>query len=551
MRTTQPFLCRTRQLRLPFFLIALALAGVAFMASADRSSAAERPNIIFIMTDDHASHALSCYGSKVNRTPNMDRLAAGGMRFANAFVTNSICSPSRATLLTGQYSHLNGVPVFNRFDGSRQTVARLLRASGYHTGMIGKWHLGSDPTGFDQWITLPGQGVYNNPRFITPHGTLNIEGYVSDVITDLGVRFIETRPADQPFFLMLHHKAPHRSWEPDEKNKALFKDRVIPEPETLNDDWATRPAALPENRQTVANDLTRFDLKLTPPADLTTPADRQKWLNVKPDRVDLPQSDGSVKTLAGGDLAKWKYQRYMQDYLACVQGVDDNIGRLLDYLDTSGLAKNTVVFYTSDNGFFLGDHGLYDKRFMYEASLRIPLLVRAPGLAAAGAVSDRMVLNVDFAPTFLDLAGLPVPADMQGHSLKPLLTGAPPDNWRASFYYRYYHDPGDHNTRAHLGLRTATEKLIHYWKKDTWEYYDLSTDPNELQNRITDPAAQPRIAGLKAELTRQQKELKDDNQFADSLPGEGVGGIAPNTPALGRKTVADAITAATAGGAAK
>ncbi len=522
--------------------MALLLSGGSLLIHAPAVMAAERPNIIFIMTDDHAAHALSCYGSKVNQTPNMDRLAEGGMKFANAFVTNSICSPSRATLLTGQYSHLNGVPVFNRFDGSRQNVAKLLRASGYHTGMIGKWHLGSEPTGFDQWITLPGQGVYNNPRFITPHGTLNVEGYVSDVITDLGIRLIESRPADKPFFLMLHHKAPHRSWEPDGKNKALFKDRVIPEPETLHDDYATRPAALPENRQTVAQDLTRTDLKLPPPDTLKTPAERQKWLGEKPDRVDVPQADGSVKTLTGEALAKWKYQRYMQDYLACVQGVDDNIGRLLDYLDTSGLAKNTIVFYTSDNGFFLGDHGMYDKRFMYEASLRIPLLVRAPGLATAGAVSDRMVLNVDFAPTFLDLAGLPVPAGMQGQSLKPLLAGSPADTWRSSFYYRYYHDPGDHNTRAHLGLRTATEKLIHYWKKDAWEYYDLATDPNELRNRIGDPAAQPRIAALKSELARQQKELHDDNQFADSIPGEGVGGIPPNTPALGRKTIAEAIT---------
>ncbi|RYD35792.1 MAG: DUF4976 domain-containing protein [Verrucomicrobiaceae bacterium] len=503
--------------------------------------AAERPNIIFIMTDDHASHALSCYGSKVNQTPNMDRIASGGVRFANAFVTNSICSPSRATLLTGKYSHLNGVPVFNRFDGSQQTVAKLLQAAGYHTGMVGKWHLGSDPTGFDRWITLPGQGAYRDPRFITSHGTLNIAGYVSDVITDLGIRLIETRPADKPFFLMLHHKAPHRSWEPDDKNRALFRDRVIPEPETFADDYATRSAALPENRQTVAHDLTRFDLKLTPPAELATPQERQQWLNEKPVRVDLPQSDGTVRTLTGDALTHWKYQRYMQDYLACVQGVDDNIGRLLDRLDQTGLAKNTVIFYTSDNGFFLGDHGLYDKRFMYEASLRVPLLVRAPGLTAAGSVSERMVLNTDFAPTFLDLAGLPVPADMQGRSLKPLLAGTPPDNWRSSFYYRYYHDPGDHNTRAHLGLRTETEKLIHYWKKDVWEYFDLATDPNELRNRIDDPAAQPRIAALREEIVRQRKELHDDNQFADSIPFEGVGAIAPNTPALGRKTVAEAI----------
>lgn len=513
---------------------------IVLAAGLRSAPAADRPNIVFIMTDDHAQHALSCYGSKVNQTPNMDRIASGGMRFSNAFVTNSICTPSRATLLTGKYSHLNGVPVFNRFDGSQQTVAKLLQASGYFTGMVGKWHLESDPTGFDQWIVLPGQGIYSNPRFLTPEGSLNIQGYVTDVITDLGIAMLEKRPADKPFLLMLHHKAPHRNWEPDDKNRALFKDRVIPEPETLFDDYATRPAALPENRQTVGQDLTRNDLKLAPPEDVKGP-ERQNWLGVRPQSVDVPQADGSVKTLTGEPLVRWKYQRYMQDYLACVQGVDDNIGRLLDYLEKAGLAENTVVFYTSDNGFFLGDHGMYDKRFMYEHSLSIPLLVRAPGLTKPGSVNGRMALNVDFAPTFLDLAGLTIPPDMQGHSLKPLLSGKDPQNWRSSFYYRYYHDPGDHNTRAHLGLRTGTDKLIQYWKKNVWEYYDLTTDPNELRNRIDDPSVQSRITELKVELDRQQKELHDEGQFANDQPGGEAGG--GPTPALGRKTIAAAIQA--------
>jgi len=353
-------------MRIPSFLILLSMLVVA--------RGAERPNILFIMSDDHAAHALSCYGSKVNQTPNMDRLAKEGMRFANAFVTNSICTPSRATILTGKYSHLNGTPVFNRFDGAQQNVAKLLQAAGYHTGIVGKWHLGSDPTGFDRWIVLPGQGVYFDPAFLTSEGKFTVKGYVTDVTTDLGVQWLETRPKEKPFFLMLHHKAPHRAWEPDPKNRALFAQRTIPEPATLFDDYATRPAALPANQQIVARDLTRRDLKLDPPTDLMTP-ERNKWLNTKPDTVDITGPDGETKTLDGEALVHWKYQRYMQDYLACVQGVDDNIGRILDYLDKTGLAKNTIVIYTADNGFFLGDLGLFDKRFMYEPSLRVPLRV--------------------------------------------------------------------------------------------------------------------------------------------------------------------------------
>ena len=521
-------------------LLLACLAGLS-----QRSPAAGRPNIIFIMSDDHASHALSCYGSKVNQTPGLDRLATGGTRFTNAFVTNSICTPSRATLLTGKYSHLNGTPVFNRFDGSQLHVARQLQSGGYHTAVVGKWHLGSDPTGFDQWIVLPGQGDYSDPAFLTPAGRVHLKGHASSVITDLGIRLIEERPADRPFFLLLHHKAPHRDWQPDEKNRALFKDRVIPMPTTFSDDYHTRPAALPRNRQTVAHHLNRRDLKLPPPAGLT-PAARQQWLNTPPDSVDLPQADGTLKTLTGEALTQWKYQRYMQDYLACVQGVDDNVGRLLDYLDTSGLAKNTIVLYTSDNGFFLGDSGLYDKRYMYEPSLRIPLLIRAPGLAAPGSVSHRMVLNTDFAPTFLDLAGLPVPPDMQGRSLKPLLTGSPAPDWRRSMYYRYYHDPGDHNTPAHLGVRTETEKLLHFWKLDAWEYYDLTTDPNEQQNRIDDAAAAPRIAALKLELKRLQTELGDEGQFSKELPVDKPDKTRPPLTDIGFKSVSEAIIAAMA-----
>ena len=517
------------------------IASTGFSVLAAAAEPSSRPNILFIFSDDHAQHAISAYGSKVNQTPNIDRLAQGGTRFTQACVTNSICTPSRAVVLTGKYSHANGTPVFNVFDGAQPTVAKMLQAAGYHTGVVGKWHLGSDPTGFDRWIVLPGQGVYQNPAFITPHGRVTVEGHVTQITTDLGIEFLETRPKDRPFFLMLHHKAPHRAWEPDAKNQALFKDKVIPEPATLWDDYATRPAALPENRQTVANDLTRRDLKLPIPADLPPGPQRQAWLAGKPMELEVTQPDGTKRTLIGRELVQWKYQRYMQDYLACVQGVDDSVGEMLDYLDRTGLAQNTIVIYSSDNGWYLGDLGLYDKRFMYEPGLHIPLVVRGPGVKA-GAINDLFALNADFAPTFLELADAKIPADMHGRSLVPLLHGDHPADWRTSVYYRYYHDPGDHNTRAHYGVRTATHKLIHYWKKDAWELFDLVRDPTEQRNLAGDPAQAGKLAELKAEIVRLQTQLGDTGQFADAVPTDGVD--APkNVPLLGIKSVKDAVAA--------
>ncbi len=520
------------------------LFAAAVLSLASSSMAAERPNILFIFSDDHAQHAISAYGSKVNVTPNIDRIAAGGARFLNSFVTNSICTPSRATLITGQYSHLNGVPVFNRFDGSRDNVAKHLQAGGYHTGMIGKWHLGSDPTGFDRWIVLPGQGQYWDPVFLVPGHKLNITGHCTDITGDLGIEFIETRPKDKPFFLMLHQKAPHRNWEPDERNKALFKNKVIPEPDTLWDDYSTRPAALPENEQTVAKDLTRRDLKLTPPDGLEGPA-KAKWLNEKPMELTV---DG--KLLTGKDLVKWKYQRYMQDYLACVQGVDDNVGKVLDYLDKTGLAQNTIVFYCADNGWYLGDLGLYDKRFMYEPGLRVPLIARGPGIKQ-GITPDQFVSNIDLAPTFLDLAGLPVPDSMQGRSIVPLLRGESPADWRKTFYYRYYHSPGHHNTAAHYGVRSATHKLIYYWDKKAYELFDLVKDPTEQHNLLFSqsdsetPEIQKVFSELKAEITRLQKEYKDDGQYADpkTWPEGSADGPFDAYQSTGTKSVAEAIAA--------
>jgi len=486
-------------------------------------AAADRPNIIFIMSDDHAAHAISAYGSKVNQTPNIDRLAREGMVMRNVFVTNSICTPSRAAILTGQYSHLNGVPVFNRFDSSRMTVAKLLQSAGYHTGMIGKWHLGSDPAGFDRWEILPGQGAYMNPLLYTATGEKTYTGrYVTDVITDLAIEFIKNRPRNQPFFLMVHNKAPHRPWEPDEVHRAQFADKWIPEPETFWDSYATRTDALHENLQRVAGDMTRRDLKLVPPADLKG-LELTSWLSTKPDTVTITRG-GKEVTLTGEALARWKYQTYMRDYLATIQSVDDNVGRLLGFLDTAGLAKNTMVIYTSDQGFFLGDHGLFDKRFMYEESLRMPFLVRWPAAIKAGSRSDAMALNVDFAPTFLEAAGVKVPAELQGRSLLPVLRGKTPADWRSSMYYRYYHDPGDHNTRAHYGVRTSTHKLIYYWKKDQWELFDLVRDPNELHNLYGQPGQEKLTETLKAELQRLKQAVKDDDQFANEQPPNGVDG---------------------------
>jgi len=510
-------------------------------------AASSRPNILFIFSDDHAQHAISAYGSKVNQTPHLDRLARDGARFTNSFVTNSICTPSRATLITGQYSHLNGVPVFNRFDGSRDNVAKHLQKGGYHTGMIGKWHLGSDPTGFDRWIVLPGQGAYWNPQFLLPgKKKLNIEGHCTDITTDLGIEWLKTRPADKPFFLMLHQKAPHRAWEPATRHIEMFKDKVIPEPETLWDDYATRPTALPINEQTVARDLTRRDLKLTPPADLKGP-ELQKWMQTKPMELEV---DG--KLLTGKELVKWKYQKYMRDYLACVQGVDDGVGMVLDYLDAAGLAENTIVIYSADNGWYLGDLGLYDKRFMYEHGLHVPLIARGPGIQK-GSVPTQFVANIDLAPTFLDLAGLPVPEFMQGRSIAPLLRGESPKDWRTSFYYRYYHDPGHHNTMAHLGVRTTTHKLIHYWKQDAYELFDLTADPNEQRNLLhlpsdaSNPAIAAKFTELKNELARLKQHYKDtDDLYADptTWPAGSADGPWDAYQASGTKTVSEAVQAA-------
>jgi len=506
---------QNRPLPLILCWLCLNLTGSPGLAA---SQSARPPNILFIMADDHAAHAISAYGSKVNKTPNIDRLAKDGMRFENCFVVNSIRTPSRAAILTGKYSHINGVTVFNRFDGSQPTVAKMLQKAGYHTGMIGKWHLTSDPTGFDYWNILPGQGVYHNPRFIKMGVTNALQGYATDLITDFALEFLKNRPKDKPFFLMCHHKAPHRPWEPDEKHAHMFDDVDIPEPATFNDDYKTRSAAASEATMRIDRNLNRTDLKVKPPPDLKG-KELQQW-NQGVDMEMEVSIEGRQKVLKGQELKHWKYEKYMKDYLGCIASVDDNVGRLLDYLEKEGLKDNTIVIYTSDQGFFLGDHDWFDKRFMYEESLRMPFLIRYPGHIKAGKVNDGMILNVDFAPTFLEYAGLSIPKDIQGRSFVSLLSGKRPSDWRTSMYYRYYHYPGDHQVQQHYGVRTERYKLIYFHRIDQWELYDLKKDPRELNNVYADPAYASTVKTLKAEMARLRTELNDHDQYVDGPPKE-------------------------------
>lgn len=450
----------------------------------------EQPNILFIMSDDHAAHAMSCYGSRINHTPNLDRIADGGMRLENCFCTNSICAPSRATILTGTYSHINGVETLNdKFDNTQEHVAKLLQSAGYQTAIVGKWHLGHgpkhDPTGFDYWNILPGQGEYHNPVMIEMGQKRQYQGYATDIITDLSLEWLEGRDTKRPFFLMCHHKAPHRPWEPDQRHADLYEDVEILYPKTFDDDYAERSRAAKAARMRIDQDLTARDLKVEPPEGLS------------------PE-----------ELKKWKYQRYIKDYLRCVASVDDNVGRLLDYLDAEGLAENTLVVYTSDQGFFLGDHGWFDKRFFYEESLRMPFVIRYPKEIPAGSVSDAMVLNTDFAPTFLDYAGVSPSPKMQGVSVRSVFRGVVPTDWRTSMYYRYFmHQDGSHNVYAHYGIRTERYKLIYYYEDEPdppeWELFDLARDPHEMRSVYAEPEYTDVIAELKEELHRLRVALGD------------------------------------------
>jgi arylsulfatase A-like enzyme len=466
---------------------------------------APRPNIVFVMADDHAAHAIGTYGSRINATPGIDRLAQEGMRFDAFFCTNSICSPSRATILTGTYNHVNGVTTLSTpFDARQPSFPGLLRDAGYQTALIGKWHLGHggvhDPVGFDFWTVLPDQGDYHDPTFLEAGGRSIVRrGYATDVITDLALEWIGARDPQRPFLALVHHKAPHRAWEPAPRHAGLFADRDIPEPSTLRDDHGGRSTAAVEARMRLW-DLDGDDLKGLVPPGLT-------------DDQEL----------------RWRYQRWIKDYLRCVAALDENMARLLDALDEWGVADDTVVVYTSDQGFFLGDHGWFDKRFMYEESLRMPFLVRYPRLVASGSTNDAMALNVDIAQTILELAGVATTRPMQGRSLVPLLRGERPPDWRTSMYYRYWmHLDGSHGVWAHRGVRTERHKLVHYYgsglrqpgardepRPEEWELFDLRADPFELHSLHDDPAHADVLAELRDELRRRAAEVGDIDPDAD------------------------------------
>jgi len=487
------------------------------------------PNVIFIMSDDHAAHAISSYGSDLVATPNIDRLANEGLRFDAAFCTNSICTPSRAVILTGQHSHRNGVKTLNDvLDNSRTTFPMLLQQSGYQTAMIGKWHLGhgpsSDPRGFDHWEVLPGQGRYFDPEFITEDGLHTRPGYVTDVVTDLALDWLRHRDPAKPFALMCHHKAVHSPWEPDEAHSAIFADLDLPDPATLWDDYTGRPAGASAVRMRVESMPPQY-VKQLPDPELDETETLRWWTS----RVDPP-------SLAD---RRWKYQAFLRDYLRCAASIDDNVGRVLDYLDQAGLANNTIVIYTSDQGFFLGDHGWYDKRFMYDESLRIPFIMRWPAGIAPGSVVNALVTNADFAPTILDLAGVTQPDWMQGRSFASLLSGATPPDWQEAIYYRYWMHPNDHDVPPHYGVRTRQHKLVHFdasafrgqaanQPQGEWELFDLESDPHELRNVYDDPAYQLVRAHLHQELDRLRHQLGDTEDYPQ--PPELTVGHGPNDP---------------------
>ena len=497
----------------------------------------QAPNILFIMSDDHAEQAISAYGSKMINTPHIDRIAKEGILFKNSFVTNSICGPSRAVLLTGKYSHLNGLrDNRDQFDGSQLTFPKLLQKAGYETSVIGKWHLKTHPTGFDYWNILIDQGHYYNPKMVEIGEVGGIAdtsitiGYTSDVITDMALNTLETRDKNKPFCMLYHHKAPHRNWMPHPRDFGKFKD--IPLPDNFWDDYATRSPAAKEQDMHVKDMFLSLDMKLMPGDYEGLPVGTgggggkfdptNNWVNNNYGRMTDEQKAAwnayydpirkkfRDNPLSGKELVEWKYQRYMEDYLGSVKAVDDNIGRVLKYLDDNGLAENTLVVYTSDQGFYLGEHGWYDKRFMYEESMGMPLVARFPKAIPAGQINEDLVSNVDFAPTFLDFAGVDIPTEFQGQSLRPVLAGKTPSTWRKSVYYEYFEYPhGWHSVKQHYGVRTDRYKLIHFHNDiDAWELYDLEKDPSEMNNLIEQTDYQTIVKELKVELEQLRKELK-------------------------------------------
>ena len=514
------------------FIAGAAAAALASMRGGGLLAAARarRLNILYIMTDDHAAHAIGAYGSRINKTPHLDAMAKSGMLFSNCFCTNPICTPSRGGILTGEYSHRNGVPVFNDISRDKKTVGGYMRDAGYYSAFVGKWHLGGPDTmrdeDWDRWMIYANQGVYFDPWFFEKKDgrvvrTVYKGEYATENITRVTEGVIDDAlAAGRPFFVMMHHKAPHRNWLPSDRYRAKFRAMTlkdIPIPETLFDDWKGRASPIRTTAMTLLKHMRlKEDLKL---AEYFSGGGRFEFegrtyegrRNAAGEFVDeWPEGmDARAKTALS-------YLRYMQDYLACVQSVDDSVGDMRAYLKEKGVLDNTLVVYTSDQGFFLGDHGLYDKRFMMEEVIKMPFIVSCPSLIKPGSVNDDMITNIDFAPTFLAVADAPKPAQMQGESFLGSLEGDKPASRRKDCYLRYYVEGGEHATAAWYGVRTRTDKLVFYYKRGEWEYFDLEKDPEEWRNEYGNPLYAGRIEALKKRLEELRAELGDDDRYKDA-----------------------------------
>ncbi len=496
----------------------------------------ERPNIVFIFSDDHAPHAIGAYDGwlkSVNPTPEIDQLAEQGMLFENSFCTNSICGPSRAVIQTGKHSHKNGfMDNGDRFDWNQQTFPKLLQGTGYQTAIFGKSHLKGKPQGYNEWAVLPGQGLYYNPDFYTKDGQITIQGHCTDVVTDMAVDFLENkRDTNKPFMLMVQHKAPHRNWMPAARHLTLYDDIDLPEPATLFDTWEDKaPPARHQETSIIDYMHLNYDLfvDLTPDFTQGKPSkseDPSSWRNMQRmseeqmrvwrDAYGPKDVAFHAANLSGKDLLRWKYQRYAKNYLRTIKGVDESVGRLVATLDELGLSDNTIVIYSSDQGFFIGDHGWYDKRWMYEESLKMPFIIKWPNVITPGSRQQKMIQNIDYAETFLDIAQAAIPDDMQGRSLLPLLKGESVNDWRDSIYYHYYEYPSVHMVPKHNGIRTERYKLMHFYEFGEWEFYDLENDPEELNNLYGKSEFAELIETHKAKLASLQEYYDDDSELPE------------------------------------
>ncbi len=516
----------------PNFNLLYSVAGLAactsVISSCQQKKEITKPyNIVYIMTDDHTAQMMSCYDTRYIETPNLDRIANDGVRFTNSFVANSLSGPSRACMITGKHSHANGFTDNTTcvFDGSQQTMPKLLQKAGYQTAIVGKWHLESLPTGFDYWEIVPGQGDYYNPDFITMNNdTIQKQGYITNIVTDMGIDWMENqRDRNKPFCLFIHHKAIHRNWLPETKYLAEYEEKTFPLPDNFFDTYEGRPAAASQEMSIFKDMDLIYDLKMLKEGKESSL--KERYLSYI-GRMNLEErkafddfyapiiTDFYKQNLKGKELAEWKYQRYMRDYAKTVKSLDDNVGRVLDYLKEHDMLDNTLVVYTSDQGFYMGEHGWFDKRFMYEESMHTPLIMHLPkGLDKRGDV-PQLVQNIDYAPTFLELAGAEIPEDIQGVSLVPLLKGESPKDWRKSLYYHFYEYPAEHMVKRHYGVRTDRYKLIHFYNDiDEWELYDLKEDPTEMHNIYGKPSMEEITKNLREELLRLQEQYNDPIRF--------------------------------------